>query len=245
MLPALISPRSCFAPVSASLAVCLALFVQPAQAQVTQYTSRASFDANSVITTTQDFSGIAPTNGFVSYLPTNTVALGGFTFTQTKNSSNAALSAISSSYYKGAGGQPDYNLGNGDFLQAGFGAPSQFTISLPGGTTAFGLDVGTFAAAGGQVTAILSNGTTFVFGNSFPNVSFFGFTSTTAITSLTLTGKADSTSNNSLNIDTLEAGRAIPAVPEVSTTVSLGLLLTLGLGGMAVAAKRRKVAVNS
>ena len=32
------------------------------------------------------------------------------------------------------------------------------------------------------------------------------------------------------------------AVPESSTTVSLGLLLTLGLGGMAVAAKRKKAA---
>ena len=30
------------------------------------------------------------------------------------------------------------------------------------------------------------------------------------------------------------------AVPEASTTVSLGLLLSLGLGGMVVAAKRRK-----
>ncbi len=33
------------------------------------------------------------------------------------------------------------------------------------------------------------------------------------------------------------------AVPEASTTVSLGLLLTLGLGGMALAAKRKKSVV--
>ena len=31
-----------------------------------------------------------------------------------------------------------------------------------------------------------------------------------------------------------------PAVPEASTTVSLGLLLALGMGGMVVAAKRKK-----
>ncbi len=31
-----------------------------------------------------------------------------------------------------------------------------------------------------------------------------------------------------------------PAVPEASTTVSLGLLLTLGLGGMVIAARRKK-----
>ena len=33
---------------------------------------------------------------------------------------------------------------------------------------------------------------------------------------------------------------APPAVPEASTTVSLGLLLALGMGGMVVAAKRKK-----
>jgi hypothetical protein len=34
-------------------------------------------------------------------------------------------------------------------------------------------------------------------------------------------------------------------VPEASTTVSLGLLLTLGLSGVLMAAKRKKVHTNS
>ena len=42
------------------------------------------------------------------------------------------------------------------------------------------------------------------------------------------------------NIGTLTASPA--AVPEASTTVSLGLLLALGLGGMVVVAKRKKTA---
>ncbi len=223
-----------------SLAACFALSMQAAQAQVMQYTSRASFDAGSVVTETENFFGIAPMNGFVSYQPADTVALDGFTFTQTKNSSIADLSIISGGYY-GAAGQGAYNLGNGDFLQAGYGSPAQLTISLPSGTTAFGLDIGTLAASGGQVTATLSNGTSLVFGNSFPSISFFGFTSATAITSLTLMDKADGASNNSINIDTLEAGRAIPAaVPEASTMVSFGLLLALS--GLVVAARRRKAA---
>lgn len=38
---------------------------------------------------------------------------------------------------------------------------------------------------------------------------------------------------------------APPSVPEASTTVSLGLLLALGLGGMVVAAKRKKVSTEA
>lgn len=38
---------------------------------------------------------------------------------------------------------------------------------------------------------------------------------------------------------------ASPAVPEASTTVSLGLLLALGMGGLIVASKRKKVGVQA
>ena len=238
------SPCLRFVFASFSLSAIFAFSVQAAHAQVTEYTSRSSFDAGSTITSTEDFSGVAPTGGFVSYVPANTVTLGGFTFTQALNAANNDLSVISSSYYGTIGSS--YNLGNGDFLQAGYGNPSQLTILLPSGTTAFGLDVGTFAGPGGQVTATLSNGTNFVFGNIYPDVSFFGFTSATAITSLTLMDQADGAANNTLNIDTLEAGRAAPAaVPEASTTVSFGLLLMLGLGGIAVAAKRKQGAAQA
>ena len=41
---------------------------------------------------------------------------------------------------------------------------------------------------------------------------------------------------------TLDIVTGAPAVPEASTTVSLGLLLALGMGGVIVAAKRRKTA---
>lgn len=236
----MLSPHFRLAFGSFSSAVFLVLSMQAANAQVTIYTSRSSFDASSIITSTEDFSGIAPAGGFFSYQPTNTVALGGFTFTQASNASNNDLSIISGNYY-GRIGTLGYNLGNGDFLQAGYGSPAQLAILLPSGTTAFGLDFGTFAASGGQVTAVLSDGSSFVFGNSFPIVSFFGFTSATAITSLTLIDKADSASNNSLNIDTVESGRAAP-VPEVSTTISFGLLLVLGLGGLVLARKKRLAA---
>lgn len=51
----------------------------------------------------------------------------------------------------------------------------------------------------------------------------------------------DPSRNNQGNFDALSL-TAAPAVPEASTTVSFGLLLALGMGGVVVAAKRRKTA---
>ena len=66
--------------------------------------------------------------------------------------------------------------------------------------------------------------------------SNFGFT-VTGHNGFTYTVVNDA-SNKMLDLQVLTVGA--PAVPEASTTVSLGLLLALGLGGLAVAAKRRK-----
>ena len=64
----------------------------------------------------------------------------------------------------------------------------------------------------------------------------FGFT-VTGHNGFTYTVVNDS-KNSMLDLQVLTVGA--PAVPEASTTVSLGLLLALGFGGLAVAAKRRK-----
>jgi hypothetical protein len=45
------------------------------------------------------------------------------------------------------------------------------------------------------------------------------------------------TRNNNVTLDIFTAA---PAVPEASTTVSFGLLLALGMGGVVVAAKRKR-----
>ncbi len=55
---------------------------------------------------------------------------------------------------------------------------------------------------------------------------------------LTFTGLNTAGGDNTAFIDSVGVSPA--AVPEASTTVSLGLLLALGLGGVAVAAKKRK-----
>lgn len=62
----------------------------------------------------------------------------------------------------------------------------------------------------------------------------FPFTSTLRPLQTTLGAITISSSSN----DTFTASP--PAVPEASTTVSLGLLLALGMGGMVVTAKKRK-----
>ena len=45
-------------------------------------------------------------------------------------------------------------------------------------------------------------------------------------------------------IDELKIYNTVAAVPEASTTASLGLLLVLGLGGLVIAAKRRKASAS-
>ncbi len=64
----------------------------------------------------------------------------------------------------------------------------------------------------------------------------FPFTSTLRPLQTTLGAITISSSSN----DTFTALASPPAVPEASTTVSLGLLLALGIGGLAVAGKRKK-----
>ena len=56
---------------------------------------------------------------------------------------------------------------------------------------------------------------------------------------LTFTGMSE-TGDQTAFIDAVSVSPVPAAVPEASTTVSLGLLLALGMGGIAVAAKRKK-----
>ena len=50
-------------------------------------------------------------------------------------------------------------------------------------------------------------------------------------------------SNANANAISRAFGPSVPVVPEASTTVSLGLLPALGMGGVVSAAKKRKSAV--
>ena len=72
-------------------------------------------------------------------------------------------------------------------------------------------------------------------------VSFAGFTDRgKAITQVTINATNPATRQGDfIGVDDVRFG-PVPAVPEASTTVSLGLLLALGMGGLVVAARRKK-----
>ncbi len=91
----------------------------------------------------------------------------------------------------------------------------------------------------------------YVFGNGFGSDAedavyhlSFTFNDASSALALSFTGQPDeSLSNESWGLDNVVVKtNAAGPVPEASTTVSFGLLLALGLGGVVVAAKRKKAA---
>ena len=73
-------------------------------------------------------------------------------------------------------------------------------------------------------------------------VSFAGFTDIgKAITQVTITATNPAGGGDFIGVDDVRFG-PVPAVPEASTTISFGLLLALGMGGLVVAARRKKAA---
>lgn len=94
----------------------------------------------------------------------------------------------------------------------------------------------------GNPFSITANG----FPNAGPNSNAGLFTTY----SLTATATSSSTVltilGQSVGVTEVDNVSVTPApVPEASTTVSLGLLLTLGMGGVMVAGKRRKSAASA
>ncbi|MGI4791492.1 MAG: hypothetical protein ACRYFS_21910 [Janthinobacterium lividum] len=116
-------------------------------------------------------------------------------------------------------------------------------------TTPFALFGSTSVSAGGgsaasfTLTDQTSNSTVF---SSAPNAAFQDSGSllagTYSLVADTNSSGGVQTSNGSFNF-AFDAGPvAVAAVPEASTTVSFGLLLALGMGGVVIAAKKKKAA---
>jgi hypothetical protein len=115
------------------------------------------------------------------------------------------------------------------------------TLTFSSPISAFALDVNTFATAPGAYTATVNDGSnsviTSVF-DVFPNTStgeFFGFTDTSAFTSVTIATNPNDAF--SYTVDTLVYGNAsaLPSTPEPSTL----LLLGTGLLGIVGTARRK------
>lgn len=180
-------------------------------------------------TTTLGFEGLAPDGGNTNYPLPAGLTLSGVNFSVSPAFTNSLLFVIGkNSYYPGNSVLSTQNTQaqQGDLL---------ITFSSP--VTAIGLDFGDNFNPN-TATFTLSNGATFTRPTgSGTNFNFVGLTTTVPITTLDI----QEPNNFALNIDNFTFGRSAP-VPEASTTVSLGLLLALGLGGLVIAKRRRKAA---
>ncbi len=227
--------RTSFAQRSALATLGLLALSLPAGAQTT-YTSSAAFFAalGSAPFTTEGYEGPA-----VNSLINNGGTLDGLTY---------------SAFPTGTQGRIDNNYNKFDnqslALQRGtdntsffFGGDS-FTVTFPTPVKA----VAVFFNA--NHTTNSSNGDFFIqtsagtanTGLAYDQSTFYfaGLISNTAFTTATI--GSSSAGPNVFNADNLTYSPA--AVPEASTTVSFGLLLALGLGGVVVAAKRKKATAS-
>lgn len=205
-----------------------------AQAQITEYTNAAAYATAAGSQTTIDFEGIAPIGKDLNV--TGGLTLSGVTFTVPQLGEFL--------YVVDDRSDIGYHIdGHGSLAPQGGTNPS-LTAALPRGTTSVGTDIaGTFGPTDLLVT--LSTGDTFLFSardaSADQSFSFLGFTAATGeISSITY---AIGSNRIGATFDDFRYGSASSnPVPEASTTASFGLLLALGLGGLVLRARKRKMA---
>ncbi|MGI8744650.1 MAG: PEP-CTERM sorting domain-containing protein [Bryobacteraceae bacterium] len=218
-----------------------------ASAAVMFYTSQSAFNAAATSLTSFGFNSLVTGSGSVGYSTAAGLTLNGFNFAGTTGTP-------SNPYRLGAEGPDfyfnDYNRVAGASSLQGPPTSSAFynvtngatTITTPsGGVTAFGLvlfDVLTsdITGAGTDTVNLKAGGSTgSVVTPAFTGTAFIGFTSTTPITSVTLTGTiADEFPTISSVYYGTPGGPS--TVPEPGT---FGLLSVAGLGAICFTLKRR------
>lgn len=201
-----------------------------AQAAETFYTTRAAFNAATTGQTVDTF-GTAAGSSYVG----PTYVRSGYQIT-----ANDAWLFNNNATYDSQGW---YNWGSGNVLTAKQNSGITITFNAP--VTAFGIDLGTvfqnypaaptFAYSVGVATP--SSELNIVTGPT-QNLTFFGFTSTSAFSSITFYGGA----NNFTILDnvTLATANATAAVPEPATWLTM--ILGFGLIGAGLRSRRTTVA---
>jgi len=204
--------------------------VGQAVASVTTYATRTAFDAVAAGITTIGFEGIAPTDGFTGFGNGASLTLSGVTFAA---HSGVYLYVNSSTYYA-VNDPPAYDLGSGDYLLAGSGAPASISITLPAPVTAVAFNFGTFDDATSQITISLAPGGDVLTSSApYPTNTFVGFTSSVPLSSLQITVTAGNR-RDTLTLDNFSF--AAVAIPEPKTIT----LVALGLGSVACCPRKRQ-----
>jgi len=208
-----------------------------ARADSVVYTDRNAFIAASTAASVLTFGGIAPNDGAVGFGTPGTLTLSGVTF---KSGPSVELDVVNPPSFAVKFWYNTASASGGGLLVAAplFGVPAILDITLPGTYTAIGFDTGASLSAVASVQ--LLDGTTLSYtlpeeSNGLIAGKFFGFTTTTGITSLRLTGVLDNRPNRPrspyFDIDDFRFGQATPITP-VPEAASVVLITASGLVGL-------------
>jgi len=190
-----------------------------AQAAVVTYTDRATWTAATLGVSNIDFEGVAPAGGSSYYAGAYSTA--GVSFSD----SRSYLFVVDPAYFP-----QYYDWGSGAvMLGSAFG---KITVTLTG-ANALGMDLMSIVGFGATMTLGLSSGETLsVPTANYPNRTFFGLTSDSDITSITI-----SAGSAYPELDNFSFGRAavVATVPEPGSV----LLAGLAIAALGLASRRR------
>lgn len=211
------------------------------------FTDRATFEASTGLLTTQNFESIVGTPGFPNNYPN------GGTGYYTLNPNGISLDGVE---YVGSGdfGYETYILGN-DVDAGGYSLNGTFALTggrtltdiyLPGGTNAFGADVGAVEQNTGvlHLTVFLRGGGTELLDfNVTQRSQFFGYTNGLGIDRIKLDTNGSGYYPYTIIDNVSLGGPTVIATPEPSSIALLGLGgISLGLGTWRRRLKRARLA---
>ncbi len=194
------------------------------QAQTTFFDTRIAFLSAAAGLSTVGFEGVAPSGSYNAFGKGGAYSDQGVTF---QAAASQDLYIYSASYIA------NYNLGAGDYLVCGNASPASLTITLPANVTAIGFDLGTLTDTGSAVLVTLANGFTQTLNANYPNLDFYGVTSVSPISSISLLVTGGNR-RDTINLDTFQFGRISASVPAPSS------LFCLAFGGTALLFRVRR-----
>ncbi len=206
---------------AALAALGLLSFATAANAKITTFNDVTLFDAATTGITSFTFEGyVDPDAGYTNYPD-------GLTVQGVKFSPASGMITTTSPTY---GPPPPFST---TYLSQS--NSSAINVTLPAGTTEFGADFANVTNLSSATVTATINGTAYTFSEPglFGGYAFFGFTSTTPITSLSFTNDLNGTALDNVRFGSIGGA----ATPEPG---SVALLVGMGVTGAGVLRRRRK-----